>query len=166
MRYNLKYLGMLLVLTSILMITKTEALENNYLIGTPFTRSELHCLALNIYFESRGESKKGQKAVAWVTLNRSYDSEYPDDICDVVYDGGQFSWTRDKKSDDPNDSAAWAQALYIAYDILKSHKVSNDPTDGAVMFHTSNSKPYWRKSYVITTKIDGHIFYKKETDNG
>jgi len=165
MRYNLKYLGMLFVLTSILMSTKAEA-KSEYLIGTPFTRSELHCLALNVYFESRGESSLGQKAVAWVTLNRSYDSEYPDDICDVVYDGGQFVWTTDKYSNEPIDSVAWAQALHIAYDILKSHKVKNDPTDGAVMFHTLTSKPYWRKSYVVTAKIDGHIFYKKETDNG
>ena len=157
---------MLFVLTSILMSTKAEASKSDYLMGTPYTRSELHCLALNVYFESRGESSLGQKAVAWVTVNRSYDPEYPDNICDVVYDDGQFVWTADKNSNEPKDNNAWAQALYIAHDILKSHKVSNDPTDGAVMFHTLNSKPYWRKSYIPTTKIDGHIFYKKESNDG
>jgi len=155
----MRYILGIIILTSILTSTKVEAQHDDYM-------NELNCLALNIYFESRGESSLGQKAVAWVTLNRTNSPEYPDDICDVVYDRGQFSWTRDKRSDDPKDDNAWARALYIAYVILKTHKVSNDPTDGAVMFHTLNSKPSWRKSYVVTTKIDGHIFYKKELSNG
>jgi len=155
----MRYILGIIILTSILTSTKVEALHDDYM-------DELNCLALNIYFESRGESSLGQKAVAWVTLNRTNSPEYPDDICDVVYDRGQFSWTRDKKSNEPKDNNAWARALYIAYVIFKTHNISNDPTDGAVMFHTLNSKPYWRKSYVVTAKIDGHIFYKKETSNG
>lgn len=168
MRYNLRQIGTLLILTSMLLTTKVEALQDDYrlYLNTPYSNDELHCLALNVYFESRGESSLGQEAVAWVTINRSNSPEYPDSICDVVYDRGQFSWVKDKNSNKPTDQKAWARALYIAYSIYKDHMLLDDPTNGAVMFHTSNSKPSWRKSYILTTKIDSHIFYKEKTTNG
>ena len=46
---------------------------------------ETHCLATNIYFEARGESLEGKKAVAFVTLNRVESESFPNDICSVVY---------------------------------------------------------------------------------
>ena len=72
------------------------------------------CLALNIYHEAKGESELGQRAVAYVTLNRAHDPAYPDDICDVVYQAVkkngvpvknqcQFSWYCDGKDDEPTD---------------------------------------------------------------
>ena len=38
---------------------------------------EIDCLALNIYFEARGEPKLGQIAVGHVVLNRVVDKRYP-----------------------------------------------------------------------------------------
>ena len=46
---------------------------------------ELGCLALNIYHEGRGESAKGQSAIAAVTMNRVASKHYPDSICEVVW---------------------------------------------------------------------------------
>lgn len=46
----------------------------------------LVCLALNIYFEARGENPDAQLAVAEVTLNRG-------SPCKVVAEPHQFSWT-------------------------------------------------------------------------
>ena len=43
------------------------------------------CLALNIYHEARNQPVTGQIAVSEVVLNRVLDEEYPDNICDVVY---------------------------------------------------------------------------------
>lgn len=149
----MRYILSILILTSMLMTTKAEALQHNNI--------QLNCLALNVYFESRGESILGQKAVAWVTLNRIYDPEYPNNICDVVHDHGQFSWVLDKTPNIPKDEKAWIRALYIAWVVLKNRHIHEDPTDGAVMFHTVTSKPSWRKAYIPTTKIDAHIFYKK-----
>src|SRR5262249_54575170 len=46
---------------------------------------EQQCLAAAIYFEARGESVKGQAAVAQVVLNRVRNPAYPKSICGVVY---------------------------------------------------------------------------------
>ena len=125
-----------------------------------FKTEELYCLAQNIYFEARGESRLGQMAVAWVTLNRVEDKNYPDTICDVVWEKNQFSWTNDGKSDKPVDMMAWAEALSIAWEVYTIHDSQVDPTDGSIMFHTVNKKPYWKKEYLVTSRIDNHIFYK------
>lgn len=53
-------------------------------------------LAINIFFEARGEDFMGKVYVAHVTLNRSYQRGIP--VKDVVFAKNQFSWTRD---DDP-----------------------------------------------------------------
>ena len=69
------------------------------------------CLARNIYFEARNEPFAGQFAVAMVTLNRVHDEQFPNSICEVVYQGlhwpsghpkrdrCQFSWYCDGKVD-------------------------------------------------------------------
>ena len=43
-----------------------------------FSAQEQHCLAAGIYFEARGESVKGQAAVAQVILNRVRNPAYPE----------------------------------------------------------------------------------------
>ena len=50
-----------------------------------FSAQEQRCLATGIYFEARGESVKGQAAVAQVILNRVRNPAYPNSICGVVY---------------------------------------------------------------------------------
>ena len=56
-------------------------------------RRELDCLARNIYWEARSEPVEGMIAVAQVTLNRVAHKSFPDDICDVVYQGPtKASW--------------------------------------------------------------------------
>jgi spore germination cell wall hydrolase CwlJ-like protein len=125
---------------------------------------QLRCLATNIYFEARGESKLAQKAVAWVTLNRVESTSYPDTICDVVWDGKQFSWTHDGKSDVPKDKEAWDDAQMYALQVLIDHQLGRgDPTDGSIMFHAAYVKPSWHKDYEVTSRIDNHIFYKEES---
>ena len=50
---------------------------------------ELECLALNVYFEARSEPSEGQLAVAYTTLNRVADTQFPDSVCEVVQQGGE-----------------------------------------------------------------------------
>ena len=45
---------------------------------------EFECLALNVYFEARGEPMTGKYAVAAVTLNRVVNPSFPGSICQVV----------------------------------------------------------------------------------
>lgn len=163
-----------LALTTVAMITAinvgVEAKQTEYeesIASTYITEdsAQIKCLALNVYFEARGESKIGQKAVAWVTLNRVKSGDYADNICDVVWDKNQFSWTDDGKSDKPKDMDAYAEAMVIAYDVLTEYGHSDDPTEGSVMFHSTAVKPNWKNDYERVMRIDNHIFYK-ESDNG
>jgi len=117
------------------------------------------CLVHNIYFESRGESLLGQRAVAWVTINRVMDKEFPNTICDVVHQSGQFSWTHDGKSDKPRDTEALAQAKAMAQEVLENYFVLTDPTEGSLYFHAKSVRPGWRKSFNRVVQIDNHIFY-------
>lgn len=139
-----------------IVINNTEVDRLQYIELT----KQLNCLAENIYFEARGESNLGQMAVAWVTLNRVQDPNFPDTICEVVWEDGQFSWTHDGKSDKPTDPIAWMDAQTTAWLVYNTQDKQFDPTDGATMFHASYVKPKWRKDYDQTSRIDNHVFYK------
>jgi spore germination cell wall hydrolase CwlJ-like protein len=122
---------------------------------------QIDCLALNIYFESRNQSIIGMQAVAWVTLNRVNHELYPNNICDVVWDSKQFSWTHDGKSDQPTEREKWVEARQIAFYVMENHTQQLDPTEGAIMFHANYVKPWWARHYERTVRIDNHIFYKE-----
>ena len=122
---------------------------------------EVYCLAQNIYFESRGESIRGQLAVAKVTINRTKDEDYPNTICKVVKQGCQFSWICDGKSDIlPVKSVAGQQALKLATQVISNTELV-DITDGALYFHAKYAKPSWTKKMEKTIEIGNHIFYRR-----
>ena len=77
-------------------------------------QSDIECLALNVYFEARGEPFVGKLAVAHVVLNRMRDRRFPASACMVVKQGGdrvrhncQFSWWCDGKSDVPKQKKVY-----------------------------------------------------------
>lgn len=147
---------------------------------------ELHCLAVNIYHEAKGESYLGKLAVAHVTMNRVHNKRFPDNVCDVVYQAKmyvnwkgnevprrgmcQFSWFCDGKSDDlyltnkqghkvePN-VRAWNESNDIAFDVLLGYTA--DPTAGATHYHNpSISDPFWTDHFELAAVVDNHTFYK------
>ncbi len=127
---------------------------------------ELRCLALNIYFEARGEKPEGQFAVALVTMNRTQSRHYPSNVCGVVWQKRQFSWTHDGKSDRPTDMRAWelakriAQVAYLGYNKLSARgRKALDFTKGALHFYApSLAAPYWAEVHSVTRVIGGHVF--------
>lgn len=128
-------------------------------------QEEINCLALNIYFEARNQSVRGQRAVARVTLNRVDADNYPDTICEVVWQPRQFSWTHDGLSDTPGGNAleneAWALAQDVAISSLENHYVGlYDPTYGATHYHANYVNPRWANSFAQLTSIGEHVFYK------
>jgi hypothetical protein len=67
---------------------------------SPYAAHQAHCLAEAVYHESRGESLEGQAAVARVVLNRSkFPKAFGDSICKVVYQKGQFTWSKHERLD-------------------------------------------------------------------
>ena len=55
------------------------------IIATPFLSDrDVDCLARNIFYEAGSESTEGKVAVGLVTINRSQDPKYPQNVCGVV----------------------------------------------------------------------------------
>jgi spore germination cell wall hydrolase CwlJ-like protein len=105
--------------------------------------SKRECLAPAIYFEARGESIRGQFAVAEVIPNRVDQRLYPRTVCRVAHRGGsggcQFSVTCDGRKDRIRDREAHAVAGKIARVMLDG--APRALTDGTVQFHTTGLRP-------------------------
>lgn len=95
--------------------------------------TQFECLADNVFFEARGESDQGQLAVAHVTLNRVYHYKFPNNICSVVYQPKQFSWTRYNKKIKSRQIPQYERAAINAYMALTNYYL--DPTNGAKYFY-------------------------------
>lgn len=134
----------------------------------------LVCLALNIYHEARDQPYIGQVAVAQVVMHRVRDARYPDDVCDVVFQGPtyswkpdfpirnrcQFSWYCDGKSDKTPDKDAWNNALTIAKGVY--YNDLDDFVEGATHYHATYVLPEWAESKTPVIQIGEHIFYRWE----
>lgn len=116
------------------------------------------CLAMNVYHEARGESIEGQYAVAHVTMNRVKDSRWADNVCDVVYQPYQFSWTHTISNPEPKDRRAWDIANEVAKNVLDDKVADN--TGGADHYHADWVSPSWATSYEKVKQIGVHIFYR------
>lgn len=126
---------------------------------------DLTCLAQAVYYEARGESRDGQRAVAEVVLRRTVDGRYPRTICGVVYQdagrpGCQFSFACGHQRSRV-DWTAWRRALDVASYELTGPGRHEDITLGATHFHTVAVSPDWSRRFVRTGQIGTHIFYRQ-----
>lgn len=62
--------------------------------GVELTNEEIDLLARMVWVEARGETDKGQQAVAEVVLNRLVAEGFSDNIRDIVYSHNQFKSTQ------------------------------------------------------------------------
>jgi spore germination cell wall hydrolase CwlJ-like protein len=129
----------------------------------PTGGSDWECLRTALYFESRGESIKGQFAVAEVILNRRDSGRYPGSVCGVVNQGGgggcQFSYTCDGIADRMREGGAIDRAGRIARLMLDG--APRALTAGATYFHTTGSNPSWARRFDRTASIGAHLFYRQ-----
>jgi len=128
---------------------------------TSWFKEQQHCMALNMYWEARGEGTDGMIAVGWTVLNRMRSRRFPSTPCDVVYQGGQrrgceFSWWCDGRSDRPRDARSWRLAQHLAEQVLMAPP--RDPTGGALYYHATSVRPGW--PHALTTRIGQHLFYR------
>jgi hypothetical protein len=128
--------------------------------------AEKNCLATAIYFEARGETAKGQKAVAEVVLARTRVPGRPKTVCGVVYEGSkrrtgcQFSFTCDGIADRVVNKDAWRQASRIAANVMRTGGKVNAVAGGATFYHADYVNPRWASKMVKVAEIGTHIFYK------
>ena len=120
----------------------------------------LTCLALNVYHEARGEDPLGQLAVAQVTMNRVASERYPDDVCTVVYQRNQFSWTTQRGDHKPEDLEAWDVAKKAAALAFADAARVPGITPETLHYHADWVRPFWADDRKIVAHIDNHIFYE------
>lgn len=129
--------------------------EASWVAGDAAMDRETECLALSVYWESKGEPLEGQLAVAQVILNRVERGRFGDSICGVVKAPGQFSFVRGGRIARPVESRSWAEARAIAAIALAD---AWKPVVGkATHFHATRVNPGWRMQRVA--QIGNHIFY-------
>lgn len=136
------------------------------------TLTATQCLTVNLYYEARGESIKGMKAVAAVVYNRAESRVYPNSICKVIFQNKQFSWTHQQHPKDiykllEGDLRHLSNKDKQSY--LLAKKVAQMPQKdlqkllpkGTLWYHSSTVRPRWCKSGIKVAQIGMHIFYKK-----
>lgn len=117
----------------------------------------VRCLAAAIYFEAKGEPVDGQLAVAEVIINRAKSGRFPDDVCDVVTQRGQFSFVRGGAIPAIDGGrAGYRTALAIARVAIADAWRSTAPQ--ALYFH-ARSEPMSGR-VVKVAAIGNHIFYR------
>lgn len=127
---------------------------------------EHQCLSEAIYYETRGNTEAGQKAVVEVILNRIKSGLYGTSICGVVYQGAnsahcQFSWACSGIMRRPKEPVEWHQAQELAARVLTGEEQMDGLTRGAVGFHATSVHPDWGAQFIPTVEIGGHIFYRR-----
>lgn len=144
-------------------ITRIALVDLMLLTDIPFYSNEdVTCLARNIYFEARNESILGQHMVAWTTMNRVKHRKWRDNVCGVVYQRKQFSWTIKYSKNKTYNRKAYRRAVLIARDTLREfYSGGEDLSNGALFYHADYVVPDWDFSKLtMLAQVDTHIFYK------
>ncbi|GAA4714281.1 spore cortex-lytic enzyme [Brevibacillus fulvus] len=112
---------------------------------------EMEMLAHLVYGEARGESYKGQVAVAAVVMNRLQSSKFPPSISGIIFQPGAFTAV--------DDGQYWLTPDKTAYKAAWDAARGWDPTYGATYYFnpaTATSKWIWSRPQITT--IGRHIF--------
>lgn len=122
-----------------------------------YSARDKECLARAMFFESNRSSRAGLVAVGTVVMNRLRSDQYPDTVCGVVGQKGQFApgvLSRRMNSKALTDVQSAAEA------VLKGER---HPSVGkAMFFHQAGLKfPYKNMHYVLNA--GGNSFYEKRS---
>lgn len=124
-----------------------------------------HCLATAVYFEARGESEAGQRAVAQVVLNRVLDYRYPSTVCGVVFQNQtwrnrcQFSFACDGRPERISDKGSWSTAVKVAEEALVGDYFDEEVGE-ATHYHATYVRPRWSRYLRKVDRVGTHIFYQ------
>lgn len=126
--------------------------------------ADWRCLAEALYFEARGETVKGQFAVAEVILNRVKSDRFPGSACGVINQGTgkkyqcQFTYTCDGHKEVIKERSAFERVAKVARFALDGY--APKLTEGATHYHTKAVSPRWSRVYTKTAAIGSHLFYR------
>jgi spore germination cell wall hydrolase CwlJ-like protein len=127
--------------------------------------AEHRCLSEVLYYEARGEGRRGQQAIAEVVFHRMNTGNYGHSICAVVYEGAghpgcQFTFTCNGELTKGREEDAWRESEALAAQILTGEVSLHNATGGATNFHAVSVSPDWADTMNKTAQIGNHIFYR------
>ena len=120
------------------------------------TTDALVWLALNCYFEARGESFDGKKMIAHVVLNRAQRRNM--NVADVIRESRQFSWYNSSVIPHIDNPAALFECFGATFKALMERLYGLDGY-GADHYHADYVDPYWNDSMQAVKTVGNHIFY-------
>jgi len=111
---------------------------------------------MTIFLEARGEPITGQYHVGAVILNRVHSEQYPDTVCEVVNQPGQFA----TKVVSPGTPDEIATVTMVAVDLYYNY-VPNDEV--LWFFEPTKVNPGWAKNLKRAYRIGNHVFLMKKS---
>ncbi|MEP2530079.1 cell wall hydrolase [Shimia sp.] len=131
--------------------------------------AQWQCLSEALYFEARGESVRGQFAVAEVIMNRADHGHFPDSICGVIKQGTasgrkygcQFTYNCDGVTNRIHEKGAYERVGKVARLLIDG--APKALTNGATHYHTKAVSPSWSRKFTKTATIGVHHFYRMPT---
>jgi hypothetical protein len=139
---------------------------------TPYRNNEKNCLVNALWYEARGESLQGIKAVAEVILNRKDSGKYPDTICEVVFQEKQFSYVSQQglgindaietpyKAMNDLDSTRGKEIEEIAGEALERGSLGILP-EGTLHYAHKKVRNNWTRKFKVVKVVGKHKFYKE-----
>lgn len=131
---------------------------------------DAHWMALTMWGEARNGGEAAMRAVGHVIDNRRRSGAHGAYATETVSEAWQFSaWNKndpnysammniDKLGPDSEDQLMWLTARRVAEEILSG--ASEDPTGGALFYHTAAVSPRWSSGLAPIRVIGGHLFFK------
>lgn len=159
--------ALVLSLSTGLAATQAPQTTVQYKKLTAKQKSEVDCLAKNIYYEAGYEQRSGWSAVGAVTLNRVASGNYAPTICGVVHQKTgsiyQFSWVGMRRKLSKINTDVYSEVHKLATHMYFNHTPATDITRGSTYFHATSTNPRWKLQRV--KQIGRHIFYRSKTDH-
>jgi spore germination cell wall hydrolase CwlJ-like protein len=131
---------------------------------------DAHWMALTMWGEARSGGEEAMRAVGHVIDNRRRSGAHGSYATETVSEAWQFScWNKgdpnykamlnvDRLRPDSEDQLMWLAAKRVAAEILSGQ--SQDPTGGALFYHTAAVSPRWSAGLAPDRVIGGHLFFR------
>ncbi|EAQ12033.1 MULTISPECIES: cell wall hydrolase [Maritimibacter] len=123
---------------------------------TSFSTKDHECMARAMYFESNRSSRDGMVAVGSVVMNRVASDAFPNDVCGVVGQRGQFApGVMTKKM---TEEASVARVSEAASSVLGGERHPN--VANARFFHAQYYRANYNNMHYVAS-AGGNAFYEK-----
>ena len=118
-------------------------------------------LAKTMFYEARGEGLDAMQMVGETVLARVESDDFPDTICEVIFQKSQFhSTTSFNNTISKEENKLWEQAKIIADDLISGEiEYFNTGATYFLNLGTIGYTPKWAKKLDPVGKYGSHTFY-------